>query len=610
MRAPPAAAPSRRNFRGASMTDHGATVRRPVLVMEGVSKSFFGVQVLHGVDLDLRPGEVHVLMGENGAGKSTLMKILVGAQPADSGRIVLDGEDVSFGHPAEAQARGISIIYQEFNLLPQHSVAENVFLGREPKRGWLVNRARMEADTRRILEMLQVADVISPRARVADLSVAQQQMVEIAKALSVDARVLVMDEPTAALSPHEVEALMVRIRLLQERGVGILYISHRLPEVFALAARITVLKDGRRVDTVLRDDVQPAQLVAMMVGRELSTYYPPRAHQPPGDVRLRVTGGGGGILHDVDLELRAGEIVGLAGLEGSGRTELARALFGADPFERGVVEIDGRPVRIKNPRRAIASGLGFITEDRKGEGLVLGRSVVDNATLALRSVPRWADGGNLIYAVLGVALIIAWPLVDVAGGDFMSGDSIRSILLRSISLGIVAMGQTLVIVAGSLDLSVAFVISITTVVAASTINGEASRIPLGVGLVLAFGAVVGLLNGLIITKTRTNPFIATLGMSLVLQGLLQSEVSAAKGAVPSSFQALGYKSLGPVPFAVLLLLVVFAAFYFLQRYTGFGAHLYAVGGDVQTARLSGVRSDRVLIKAHVLCSLAAVVAGL
>jgi len=223
---------------------------------------------------------------------------------------------------------------------------------------------------------------------------------------------------------------------------------------------------------------------------------------------------------------------------------------------------------------------------------------------------RWADGGNLIYAVLGVALIIAWPLVDVAGGDFMSGDSIRSILLRSISLGIVAMGQTLVILAGSLDLSVAYVISITTVVAASTIDGQASRLPLGIGLVLAIGAVVGLLNGLIITKTKTNPFIATLGMALVLQGILRSGVSAAKGEVPSSFQALGYKSLGPVPLAVLLLVVVFAVVYFLQRYTAFGAHLYAVGGDVQTARLSGVRSDRVIVTAHVLCSLAAVAAGL
>jgi ribose transport system ATP-binding protein len=370
------------------MTAGGTTGSSPVLVMEGISKSFFGVQVLHGVDVDLRPGEVHVLMGENGAGKSTLMKILVGAQPADAGRILLDGAEVSFGHPAEAQARGISIIYQEFNLLPQRTVAENVFLGREPKRGLMINRARMEADTRRLLEMLQVADVISPRARVADLPVAQQQMVEIAKALSVEARVLVMDEPTAALSPHEVEALMTRIRLLQDRGVGILYISHRLPEVFALADRITVLKDGRRVDTVLRDDVRPAQLVAMMVGRELSSYYPEHAQQPAGDVRLKVTGGGGGVLHDIDLEVRAGEIVGLAGLEGSGRTELARALFGADPFERGSVEIDGRAVRIRTPRRAIASGLGFITEDRKGEGLVLGRSVLANATLAVRSLPK------------------------------------------------------------------------------------------------------------------------------------------------------------------------------------------------------------------------------
>jgi ribose transport system ATP-binding protein len=179
-----------------------------------------------------------------------------------------------------------------------------------------------------------------------------------------------------------------RIRFLQARGVGILYISHRLPEVFALADRITVLKDGRRVGTVDRSEVQPAQLVAMMVGRELTSYYPPRAEQAPGEVRLRVTGGGGGILHDIDLEVRAGEVVGLAGLEGSGRTELARALFGADPFDRGVVEVDGRRVRVRNPRQAIACGLGFITEDRKGEGLLLGRSVLDNATLALRCLPR------------------------------------------------------------------------------------------------------------------------------------------------------------------------------------------------------------------------------
>jgi ribose transport system permease protein len=240
------------------------------------------------------------------------------------------------------------------------------------------------------------------------------------------------------------------------------------------------------------------------------------------------------------------------------------------------------------------------------------------ATEVARSAPgraqtfrrRWADGGNLIYLVLLAAVLVAWLLVDLGGGDFVSAENFRSILLRSISLGIVAMGQTLVVLAGSLDLSVAYVISITTVVAASTINGSSARLPMGIGLVVGLGVVVGLVNGLVITRLRTNPFITTLGMSLVLQGVLQSEVSAAKGSVPPVLQALGYRSLGPVPLAVLLLLVVFGAVYFLQRHTPFGAHLYAVGGDVQTARLSGVRSDRVIVIAHVLCSLAAVVAGL
>ena len=366
-------------------TAAAAGVGEPLLAMRGIAKRFFGVPVLTDVDLEVRAGEVHALMGENGAGKSTLMKILAGAHQPDAGTIALDGEPVRFGHPREAQRRGVSIIYQEFNLLPERTVAQNIFLGREPTRGPVVDGRAMAAATAALLADLGVERSIAPHSVVRELSVAQQQTVEIAKALSFAARILIMDEPTASLSPHEVEALFERVRRLQARGLAVLYISHRLKEIFEIAQRITVLKDGRRVDTVAAGAVTPAVLVKMMVGRDLDDYYPPRA-ATVGEVMLRVRGGGNARLHDIDVELRAGEIVGLAGLEGAGRTELARALFGADPFARGEVRLDGAPTLVRSPRQAIRAGFGFLTEDRKAEGLVLPQSVADNSLLALRSL--------------------------------------------------------------------------------------------------------------------------------------------------------------------------------------------------------------------------------
>src|SRR5829696_8979054 len=355
--------------------------------MRGITKSFFGVPVLDTVDLDVVAGEVHAVVGENGAGKSTLMKILAGAYQPDAGSILLDGQEVRFSHPRQAQERGVSIIYQEFNLLPERTVAQNIFLGREPARGPLVDNRAMEEATARLLAELGVEGAISPSSQVKYLSVAQQQTVEIAKALSFEARILVMDEPTAALSPHEVEALFERVRLLQRRGLAVLYISHRLKEVFELAQRITVLKDGRKVGTVSTGEVTPAQLVTMMVGRELDHCYPPRANpEELGPVKLQVHGGGNERLRDIDLQIRAGAIVGLAGLEGAGRTELARALFGVEPFLRGTMELNGEAVLVRSPRQAIRAGLGFLTEDRKAEGLVLPQSIGDNALLALRSL--------------------------------------------------------------------------------------------------------------------------------------------------------------------------------------------------------------------------------
>jgi ribose transport system ATP-binding protein len=378
---------------------------RPVLEMRGISKSFFGVSVLSDVDLDCLRGEVHAVLGENGAGKSTLMKILSGAYQPDRGTITVDGERVEFGHPRDAQLKGVSIIYQEFNLLRDRTVAQNIFLGREPTRGLVVDSRAMEEMTARLLESVDTEGTIRPRDLASDLSVAQQQTVEIAKALSFDSKILVMDEPTAALAPADVSALFDRVRRLQERGLAIIYISHRLKEIFEIADRVTVLKDGRRVDTVDIGTVTSRDLVRMMVGRELAHYFPPHATpEEIGPPRLVVRDGAvEGRLDGINLELRQGEIVGVAGLAGSGRTELAEALFGVRHFTSGKVELNGKAVKIRSPREAIARRMGFVVEDRKAEGLVLLLSVRDNSLLALRSLGsllRRPGGGEIVRDVV------------------------------------------------------------------------------------------------------------------------------------------------------------------------------------------------------------------
>ncbi|SDJ19982.1 sugar ABC transporter ATP-binding protein [Nonomuraea jiangxiensis] len=359
-----------------------------MLSMRGIGKSFLGVRVLSGVDLEVRAGEVHAVVGENGAGKSTLMKIICGVHAPDEGLIEIDGRPVSFGHPLEAQRSGIAIIHQEFNLLPERTVAENVFLGREPVRRGLVDRAAMEKATARLLDELGEGP-FGPRDTVKRLPVAQQQIVEIVKALSVNARLLVMDEPSAALAEHEVELLYRLIGRLRDRGVAVVYISHRLREVFDLADRVTVLKDGARVTTLPIGEVTRDELIRLMVGRDLGTYYPPRS-AGAGEVRLSLRGAGNHKLRDIDLELRAGEIVGIAGLQGSGRSELAKAIFGAEPFTTGEMT----PSRPRSVREGVALGIGLVTEDRKAEGLALRQSVRDNVLLVARAVGAGNRAGN------------------------------------------------------------------------------------------------------------------------------------------------------------------------------------------------------------------------
>ncbi|GIH09141.1 ABC transporter ATP-binding protein [Rhizocola hellebori] len=400
-----------------------------LLELSEVSKSFFGVRVLHEVGLSLQAGEVHAVVGENGAGKSTLMKIASGAYQPDAGAIRLAGQAVSFRGPREAQAAGVGIIHQEFNLLPERTVAQNVFLGHEPSRRGFVDRGAMHARTAELLASIG-ADGLSPDATVGRLGVAQQQIVEIVKALALDARVLIMDEPTASLADHEVQVLYALVRKLQQRGIGIVYVSHRLAEVFDLSNRITVLKDGRLVTTLDTAQATPEALVRHMVGRELAHYYPPRATQA-GTERLSVSGGGNAKLRGIELRLCSGEVTGIGGLQGSGRSALARALFGAQPFTSGQVLLDGRPIRLRSPRSAVRAGIAYVTEDRKAEGLTPRQSLLDNALLATRAVrPQWlgqrARAANARQLLAGIE-------VHAAGEDqeirYLSGGNQQKVIL-------------------------------------------------------------------------------------------------------------------------------------------------------------------------------------
>ncbi len=359
----------------------------PIMEVTNITKSFPGVRALDDVSVAFYPGEVHAVVGENGAGKSTLMKVLAGAYRPDSGGILLDGHPVTFNHPSEAQRAGISIIYQEFNLLPERTVMENIFLGREPHRFGVIDYGRLEEDTRAVLRELEAESLINPTTVLGSLSVAQQQVVEIAKALSYDAKVLIMDEPTAALASQEVAVLTDLVRRLQARGIAIIFISHRLAEVFELAQRVTVLKDGQKVGTALTKNITMNKIVEMMVGRILSDYFPDRARpEDIGDVALRLRGASNDALRNIDLELRAGEIIGVAGLQGSGRTALAQAIFGVVPFREGVMEIKGQPELFRTPAQAIRNRFGYVTEDRKYEGLTLKQPINDNIMLTLRTL--------------------------------------------------------------------------------------------------------------------------------------------------------------------------------------------------------------------------------
>lgn len=352
-----------------------------LLEVRDLRKSFPGVRALDGVRFRLERGSVHALCGGNGAGKSTFLAILMGITERDAGTIELKGREVAFATPAEALAAGISIIQQELSPVPDMTVAENIFLGREPTTmGVFVDRAKMRRDTAKLLAELDFH--IDPGAKMRDLSLAQQQLVEIAKALSHEADVIVMDEPTSAIGEEEVEHLFQAIRKLAAQGRGIIYVSHRLAEIFAIADSYTVFRDGAFIDTGAIPDIDRATLIREILGRDLAEEFV-KENVPRADVLLRVEGfGRAGKFQDISLDLRAGEILGIYGLMGSGRSEFFDCLFGLEPADAGTVEIEGRPVRIRNAAEAMRHGLALVTEDRKGSGLVMTANVRQNIALA------------------------------------------------------------------------------------------------------------------------------------------------------------------------------------------------------------------------------------
>ncbi|MEE1611507.1 sugar ABC transporter ATP-binding protein [Microvirga sp. CF3016] len=410
----------------------------PILEMKDISKTFPGVKALTNVSLTVYPGEIHALMGENGAGKSTLMKILSGAYQADpGGEIRINGQPVTIDGPLTARHHGISIIYQELSLAPNLTVAENMLLGREHKSGPMVDRRSMEKACQTVLDRLGVHFKAS--TKVSELSMAERQLVEIARALIANSRILVMDEPTTSLSSRETEAMFALVRQLRAEGLAIIYISHRMAEIYELAERVSVLRDGSYVGTLVGDEISAERLVQMMVGRDLSSFYKKEhdAHQSRGRVMFAVRNMGDGVrVHDCSFELHEGEVLGIAGLVGAGRTELARLIYGADPRTSGEVFLQGKHLSIHKPEDAINSGVVYLTEDRKHLGLFLDLTVRENVNISVLNRDARPGGVlNLKAAKQRAAAAIRALSIRVAGdvvpvGSLSGGNQQKVLLSR------------------------------------------------------------------------------------------------------------------------------------------------------------------------------------
>jgi rhamnose transport system ATP-binding protein len=410
-----------------------SAMSHPLLHIQHVSKSFGGVHALQDVHFEIFPGEVHALLGENGAGKSTLIKIITGVYQPDAGELFFDGQPIHFSNTRSAQEHGITAIYQEPSLFPDLDIAENIMIGRQPVGRLGVDWKRMYQQAGALLRRLGMA--LDPRTKARELSVAQQQVVEIARALSINAKVLIMDEPTSSLTLREVDELFTIVRQLRASGTAIVFISHRLEELFALADRVTTLRDGKYVGTRAMADVTTDDLIRMMVGRSLDELFPKQAVEA-GAVVLEVAGlGVEGSFADVSFELRRGEILGMAGLIGAGRTNVAHALFGTEPATTGTIKLDGQVVSIRSPDAAMALGIGYVPEDRKEHGLVLAMSIANNITLPVISTLArggWLDRARERAAAAHGArqLEVKMASVEQQAGQLSGGNQQKVVLAK------------------------------------------------------------------------------------------------------------------------------------------------------------------------------------
>ena len=416
-----------------------AEARPPILEMRGISKSFGAAKALTNVDLTVWPGEVHALMGENGAGKSTLMKILAGAYITDTGTIKIDGKETVIDGPVAALAAGITLIYQEINLAPNLTVAENIFLNGELTRRGFVDRRSMIKEADKVLAKLNAS--FGGGTVVGSLTIAEQQLVEIARALHRDSRILVMDEPTAALSSRETDRLFELIHSLRRAGIAIIYISHRMAEIYALADRVSVLRDGSYIGSLTREELSAQKLVQMMVGRPLEELFEKERHADYSRTVLEVSKlTDGRRIHPATFKVHAGEVLGLSGVVGAGRTELARLVFGADKIVAGDIRIEGKPLTIRNPIDAISAGIAYLPEDRKVQGLFLDMTVRENIVISV--VERLANAGWLNRdaakqlsdeAIRRLRIRVASP--QVTSGSLSGGNQQKLLVSRWVAIG-------------------------------------------------------------------------------------------------------------------------------------------------------------------------------
>ncbi|GGJ05317.1 ribose import ATP-binding protein RbsA [Shewanella hanedai] len=408
---------------------------KALLSLTGIEKSFPGVKALDGAQLNVYPGQVMALMGENGAGKSTMMKVMTGIYQADAGQITLNGEPVTFNGPRQSQAAGISIIHQELNLIDNLSIAENIFLGREPQKALgFIDWTKMFDDADALLARLNVQR--SSREKMGNLPLGEQQMVEIAKALSFDSNIIVMDEPTDALTEPETQSLFNVIRELRQEGVGIVYISHRLQEIFTICDRVTVMRDGQFVAESATSDLNEESLIELMVGRKLQDLYPRVDHQS-GQISMTVRNLSGKGINDISFDLHEGEILGFNGLMGAGRSELMRVLFGDVKRIRGVVELYGEPIHPVHPSEGIKAGIAYISEDRKGDGLVLGMSVKQNMSLSSLTALSYmgainADKEHAQATYFKDAFNVKTPSLDQPIGKLSGGNQQKAAIAKGL----------------------------------------------------------------------------------------------------------------------------------------------------------------------------------